>query len=157
MLNQKMNACGSVVNSNHINEFNIWAYCSLLTIYVCVCAAYTHVYKVVPLVGGPCSLCRQVEERSSGGRQNRRGCRSSASPPLTYPWSGERRCPTTGSPGTHTHTYTHGHKHTGRRPADQYCTQAQTCAHADMRGQRNTQGNAYIIVRVIKTPVWKRR
>lgn len=36
----------------------------------------------------------------------------------------------------HIHTYTHGHIHTGRRPADQNCTQAQTCAHADMRGQR---------------------
>lgn len=68
---------------------------------------YSCVFRVVPLAGGPCSLCRWAEERSSGGRQNRRGCRSSASPPLRYPWSGEIHCPTTGSPGTHTHTRTH--------------------------------------------------
>lgn len=117
---------------------------------------YSCVVRVVPLVGGPCSLCRRVERRSSGGRQNRRGCRSSASPPPVYPWSGETHYPATGSPGTHTHIHTRTHTHGTQagRPELHAGANMCTCGHARTE---NTQGNAYTIERVIKLLVCTRR
>lgn len=103
---------------------------SVCVLWTCL---YSCVFRVVPLAGGPCSLCRWAEERSSGGRQNRRGCRSSASPPLRYPWSGEIHCPTTGSPGTHTHTRTRTHTTGTHTYTDKYAGDAggrQTRMHA---------------------------
>lgn len=104
---------------------------------------------VVPLVGGPCSLYRRAEERSSGGRQNRRGCRSSASPPPVYPWSEEKRCPATGSPGTHTHVHTHTDTYT--RDAGGQTSIARRRKHVhmrDMRGQRTRRETHTPLLRV---------
>lgn len=124
---------------------------SYVWVHECVCIIYLRilmymnvcVFMVVPRADDPCNFCRGVEEKHSGGKQNRRGCRSSASPPPVYPWLEGRRCPAIGSPGTRshtharttTHTHTHHDRHThGRtRDAGQQTSIARRCKHVHMR------------------------